>query len=166
MRRRTRATVARQIWVAMTANEIVPRVAFPWSRRGREVPVEERGIIQAFPWHELILRFVGASSPVGETKVASILTPSASGVDGIGAKSRVFRLSPNVIASVAWQSRSRIDRRCRQLTLDPYVPIIDRPCAKSGSFDCPPMSLRAQRGNLVAVSTDAVASSPLTPTFR
>ena len=40
---------------------------------------------------------------------------------------RVFRLPPNVIASAAWQSRSRIDQRCRQLTLDRYVPIIDRP---------------------------------------
>ena len=66
--------------------------------KGREILVEERGIIQAFPWHELILRFVGASPPVGETKAASILTPSASGVDGIGAKWRAVPKSPGISA--------------------------------------------------------------------
>ena len=40
------------------------------------------------------------------------------------------------------------------------------PAVSPGSFDCPLMSLRAQRGNLVAVSTNAVASSTLTATFR
>ena len=41
-------------------------------------------------------------------------------------------MSPNVIASAAWQSRSSIDQRCRQLTLDRYVPIIERPWRKKG----------------------------------
>ena len=40
------------------------------------------------------------------------------------------------------------------------------PAVGPGSFDCPPMSLRAQRGNLVAASTNSVASSTLTATFR
>ena len=40
------------------------------------------------------------------------------------------------------------------------------PAVGPGSFDCALMSLRAQRGNLVAVSTNAVASSTLTATFR
>ena len=40
------------------------------------------------------------------------------------------------------------------------------PAVGPGSFDCPLMSLRALRGNLVAVSTNAVASSTLTATCR
>ncbi len=32
-----------------------------------------------------------------------------------------FRLSPNVIASAAWQSRSHIDQRCRQHSIVPNV---------------------------------------------
>ena len=40
------------------------------------------------------------------------------------------------------------------------------PAVGPGSFDCPLMSLRAQRGNRVAASTNSVASSTLTATFR
>ena len=101
-----------------------------------------------------------------------------------------FRLSPNVIASAARQSRSRIDQRRRQLSIAPNViataarqsrsridergrqlPIVpqchcERSAAisqphrptRSPAFDCPPMSLRAQRGNPAAASTNAVAS--------
>ena len=42
-------------------------------------------------------------------------------------------MSPNVIASAAWQSRSRIDQRCRQVHLRPLRPnnrkALDRLCA-------------------------------------
>ena len=48
---------------------------------------------------------------------------------------RFFQLSPNVIASAAWQSRSRIDQRCRQLTSDRYVPIIETPWPLTASAD-------------------------------
>ena len=54
-------------------------------------------------------------------------TSAVSMPDVIPQPHRVFRLSLNVIASAAWQSRSHIDQRCRQLTLDHYVPIIERP---------------------------------------
>ena len=76
-----------------------------------------------------------------------------------------FRLSSNVIASAARQSRSRIDQRRRQLSIVPQchcersaaISQRHRP-TRSPAFDCPPMSLRAQRGNLAAASTNAVAS--------
>ena len=81
-----------------------------------------------------------------------------------------FRLSPNVIASAARQSRSRIDQRRRQLSIVPQChcersAAISQPHrpTPSPAFDCPPMSLRAQRGNLVAASTNAVASFRLPP---
>ena len=81
-----------------------------------------------------------------------------------------FRLSPNVIASAARQSRSRIDQRRRQLSIVPQChcersAAISQPHrpTPSPAFDCPPMSSRAQRGNLAAASTNAVASFRLSP---
>ena len=81
-----------------------------------------------------------------------------------------FRLSPNVIASAARQSRSHIDQRRRQLSIVPQchcersvaISQPHRP-TPSPAFDCPPMSLRAQRGNLVTASTNAVASFRSSP---
>ena len=81
-----------------------------------------------------------------------------------------FRLSPNVIASAARQSRSHIDQRRRQLSIVPQChcersAAISQPHrpTPSPAFDRPPMSLRAQRGNLVTASTNAVASFRLSP---
>ena len=79
-----------------------------------------------------------------------------------------IRLSPKVIASAARQSRSSIDQRRRQLSVAPKchrersaaIPQRHRPTLSPAS-DCPPMSLRPQRGNLAAVSTNAVASIPV-----
>ena len=53
-------------------------------------------------------------------------TPGFQGNQPTDVSARVFRLSPNVIASAAWQSRSPIHRRCPQLTFGRYVPIIER----------------------------------------
>ena len=81
-----------------------------------------------------------------------------------------FRFSPNVIASAARQSRSRIDQRGRQLPIFPQChcersAAISQPHrpTRSPASDFPPMSLRAQRGNLAAASTNAVASIRLSP---
>ena len=81
-----------------------------------------------------------------------------------------FRLSPDVIASAARRSRSRIDQRGRQLPIVPQchcersaaISQPHRPTLTPAS-DCPPKSLRAQRGNFVAASTNAVASFRLSP---
>ena len=92
--------------------------------------------------------------------------PVATSTDAVAS----FRLSPNVIASAARQYRSHMDQRCRQVSVAPKchyersaaISQPHRPTLSPAS-DCPPMSLRPQRGNLAAASTNAVASFRLSP---
>ena len=105
-----------------------------------------------------------ASFRLSPNVIASAARQSRSSIDQRG---RQLPIAPNVIATAAWQSRSGIDQRGRQLPIVPQCHC-DRSVAisqphrptRSPASDCPLMSLRAQRGNLVAASTKISDTRP------
>ena len=105
--------------------------------------------------------------PIAPNVIASAARQSRSRIDQ---RRRQLSIAPNVIATAAWQSRSRIDQRRRQLSIVPQCHCersvaIAHPhrLTLSPASDRPTMSLRPQRGNLAATSTNAVASFRLSP---